>query len=136
MTLRSIFFVFILLLFVTSVSHPLLSQDPMSSQKLLENLKKKEFTGTTMDLDFDNVDLNRIFQRFELISGLDFDVDSNIHVVRKFTFKGIEWDKALHLVLLNLELELQKDGGILCHIRKLDACLIILYHHKTPWLIV
>ena len=113
MNLRSIFFVFLLLLFVTSVSHPLLSQDPMSSQKLLENLKKKEFTGATMDLDFDNVDLNRIFQRFELISGLDFDVDSNIHVVRKFTFKGIEWDKALHLVLLNLELELQKDGGIL-----------------------
>ncbi len=66
-----------------------------------------------MDLDFDNVDLNQIFQRFETISGLDFVVDPNIKGVRKFTFKGIEWDKALHLVLLNLELELQLDGGIL-----------------------
>ena len=110
---RPIFYIFLLLLCVQCVSFLLASEEPMSAQQLLENLKKREFKGAIMDLDFDNVDLNRIFQRFEIISGLDFMVDSNIHAVRKFTFKGIEWDKALHLVLLNLELELQRDGGIL-----------------------
>jgi AraC-like DNA-binding protein len=110
---RPYFSLFLLLVYIQGFSYPFSSQEPISAKQLLENLKKKEFKGAIMDLDFDNVDLNRIFQRFEIISGLDFMVDSNIHAVRKFTFKGIEWDKALHLVLLNLELELQKDGGIL-----------------------
>ena len=113
MKARPIFFIFLLLLNVLCVSYLLPSQEPISAQQLLENLKKREFKGAIMDLDFDNVDQNRIFQRFETISGLDFMVDSNIHTVRKFTFKGIEWDKALHLVLLNLDLELQMDGEIL-----------------------
>ena len=110
---RPIVVVFLLLLCVQCVSYSLPPQEPLSAQQLLENLKKREFMGAILDLDFDNIDLNRIFQRFEIISGLNFVVDPNINVVRKFTFKGIEWDKALHLVLLSLELELQMDGGTL-----------------------
>ena len=106
---RPIFFIFLLFLCAQCVSQSLPSQDLMTAQQLLKNLEKKEFKGAIIDLDFDNIDLNRIFQRFEIISGLDFMVDPKINVVGKFTFKGIEWDKALHLVLLNLELELQMD---------------------------
>jgi AraC-like DNA-binding protein len=102
-----------LLLFVQCVFCSLPPPEHLTARQLLGNLKKKEFKGAVMDLDFDNVDPNHIFQRFETISGLNFVVEPNIKGLRKFTFKGIEWDKALHLVLLNLELELQLDGGIL-----------------------
>jgi len=88
-------------------------QEPLTAPQLLENLKNREFTGEIMDFDFDNVDLQQIFQRFEDISGLEFVLDSDMNMVRKFTFMGIEWDRALHLVLLNLELELQLDGQTL-----------------------
>ena len=103
----------LLLLFIQCVLYSLPPPEHLTARQLLENLKKKEFKGAVMDLDFDNVDPNHIFQRFEIISGLDFVVDPNIKGLRKFTFKGIEWDKALNLVLLNIELELQLDGGIL-----------------------
>lgn len=85
----------------------------MTAKQLLDNLKKREFTGEIMDFDFENVALDRIFQRFEIISELDFEVESDDLVARKLTFKGIEWDRALYLVLLNLELELEADGGTL-----------------------
>jgi AraC-like DNA-binding protein len=66
-----------------------------------------------MDFDFDNVDLEEIFRRFEEVSGLEFVLDSDDETVRKFTFMNIEWDRALHLVLLNLDLVLQRDGQTL-----------------------
>ncbi len=107
---RPIFFTFLLLLFSQPVLFTLPSQESMSSRQLLENLKTKEFKGAVMNLDFDSADLNQIFQRFESISGLDFIVDPTLKGVGKFSFKGIEWDRSLHLVLMNLELELQLDG--------------------------
>lgn len=110
---RLIVALILLLLIVLCISYSLSPQESLTAPQLLENLKNMDFTGEIMDLDFDNVDLHQIIQRFETISGLDFVVDSNIDGVRKFTFKGIEWDKALHLVLSNLELELQLEGETL-----------------------
>ena len=98
-------------LFMQGNSFLLFSETPNTAKQLLENIKNKEFTGTIMDFDFDNIDLQEIFQHFEAISGLNFKVDSELNVVRKFTFKGIEWDRALYLILLNLELELHWENG-------------------------
>lgn len=109
---KSLVVVFLLFLFIQGNSSPLHPPDPMTAKQLLENIKKREFTGEVMDFDFNNVDLNEIFQRFETISGFKFEVDSEINVVRKFSFKGLEWDKALYLILLNLELELRLDNGV------------------------
>jgi AraC-like DNA-binding protein len=103
----------LLFLFIQCVLYSLPPPEHLTARQLLENLEKKEFKGAVMDLNFDNVDPNHIFQRFESISGLDFVVDPKIEGVRKFTFKGIEWDKALHMVLLNLELDLELDNGVL-----------------------
>lgn len=113
MNTRTIYFLFLLHLCVPCISYLLPSEEPMSAQQLLENIKKREFKGAVMDLDFDNVSLDQIFQRFGIISGLEFMVDQNLNVARKFTFKQIEWDRALHLVLLNLELELKLNGKTL-----------------------
>jgi AraC-like DNA-binding protein len=84
----------------------------MTAKQLLENIKKREFTGEVMDFDFNNVDLNEIFRRFELISGFKFEIDLELNGARKFAFVGMEWDRALHLILLNLELELRLDNGV------------------------
>lgn len=104
-------------LFMQGNSLLLFSETPNTAKRLLENIKNKEFTGTIMDFDFDNIDLQEIFQHFEAISGLNFKVDSELNVVRKFTFKGIEWDKALHLILLNLDLELHWENGFI-HVKQ------------------
>lgn len=109
---KSIAFIFLLFLFIQGNSSPLHPQGPMTAKQLLENIKKREFTGEVMDLDFDNIDLNEIFRRFETISGFKIEVDPRLNGVRKFSFKGIEWDRALHLILLNLELDLRLDDGI------------------------
>jgi AraC-like DNA-binding protein len=101
-----------LLIFVPVVSSSL-PQEPLTAQQLLDNLERREFSGKVMDFDFDNVDLEEIFRRFEEISGLEFVLDSDDETVRKFTFMNIEWDRALHLVLLNLDLELERDGQTL-----------------------
>jgi len=100
-------------LFMQGNSFLLFSKTPNTAKQLLKNIKNKEFSGTIMDFDFDNIDLQEIFQHFEVISGLNFKVDSELNVVRKFTFKGIEWDKALHLILLNLDLELHWENGFI-----------------------
>ncbi|MCJ7680509.1 MAG: helix-turn-helix domain-containing protein, partial [Candidatus Aminicenantes bacterium] len=60
-----------------------------------------------------NIEVGRIFQRFEEISGLDFEFDAVGTIARKLTFMGVEWDRALHLVLMNLDLELRLDGDTL-----------------------
>ena len=65
---RSIAVVFMLLLFIQGDSSPLYSQNPMTAKQLLENIRKQEFTGEVMKFEFDNVGLDEIFQRFELIS--------------------------------------------------------------------
>jgi AraC-like DNA-binding protein len=109
---KSVAVVLLLFLFIQGNSSPLHPPDPMTAKQLLENIKKREFTGEVMDFNFNNVDLNQIFQRFETISGFKFEVDSEINIVRKFSFKGLEWDKVLYLILLNLELELQLDNGV------------------------
>ena len=109
---KSVTVVFLLFLFIVGKPSPLHPQSPMTAKQLLENIKKREFTGEVMDLDFNNVDLNEIFQRFETISGLKFEVEPQLNVVRKYSFAGIEWDRALHLILLNLELDLRLDDGI------------------------
>ena len=109
---KSIAVVFLLFLFIQGDSSPLYPQDSMTAKQLLENMKKREFAGEVMDIDFNNVDLNQIFKRFELISGFKFEVDPELDGVRKFAFEGIEWDKALYLILLNLELELRLDNGV------------------------
>lgn len=92
---------------------PLGSQTSLTARELVKNLRTKTFTGKIMDLDFDNVEVSQIFERFEEISGLDFEVDAIGKVARKLTFKGIEWDRGLHLVLLNLDLDLRLDGDTL-----------------------
>ena len=104
--------VFLLFLFVQGNSYPLHPNDPMTAKQLLENLKKREFTGETMDFDFDNIGLDEIFRRFELVSGFKFEVDTELNVARKFSFLGLEWDRALHLILLNMQLELRLDNGV------------------------
>lgn len=86
------------------------SQTPLTARELVRNLRTKSFTGETMDLDFDNIEVSLVFQRFEEISGLDFEFDAVGTIARKLTFKGIEWDRALHLVLMNLDLDLRLDG--------------------------
>ena len=109
---KSVAVVFLLFLFIQGNSSLLHPQDPMTPKQLLENIKKREFTGEVMDLDFNNIDLNEIFRRFETISGLKFEIDPELNVIRKYTFAGIEWDRALHLILLNLELDLRLDDGV------------------------
>lgn len=109
---KSVAVVFLLFLYIQGDSSPLHPQNPMTAKQLLENIKKREFTGEVMDFDFDNVDLKEIFQRFKIISGFEFEVDSELNVVRKFTFEGLEWDRAIYLILLNLELELRLDNGV------------------------
>jgi AraC-like DNA-binding protein len=108
---KSVAVVFLLFLFIQGDSSLLHPQDRMTAKQLLENIKKREFTGEVMDFDFNNVDLNEIFQRFETISGFKFEVDSELNVVRKFSFVGLEWDRTLYLILLNLELDLRLDNG-------------------------
>jgi AraC-like DNA-binding protein len=109
---KSVAVFFLLFLFIQGYSSPLHPQDPMTAKQLLENIKKREFTGEVMDFDFNNVDLNEIFRRFELISGFKFEIDLELNGARKFAFVGMEWDRALHLILLNLELELRLDNGV------------------------
>ena len=104
--------VFLLLLFIQGYSSPLYSEDPMAAKQLLENLKKREFTGEVMDFDFDNIGLDEIFRRFELVSGFRFEVDTDLRAARKFSFLRVEWDRALHLILLNMQLELRLDDGV------------------------
>jgi AraC-like DNA-binding protein len=82
-------------------------QAPLTARQLVSNLRTKSFTGEVMDLDFNRVEASRIFQRFEEISGLDFEFDAKETVGHKLTFKGVKWDKALYLVLTNLELDLK-----------------------------
>ena len=109
---KSVAVVFLLFLFIQGDSSPLHPQGPTTPKQLLENIKKREFTGEVMDFDFNNVDLNEIFQRFETISGFKFEVDSELNVVRNFSFVGLKWDRALYLILLNLELELRLDNDV------------------------
>ena len=109
---KSVAVVFLLFLFIQGDSSLLHPQGPTTPKQLLENIKKREFTGEVMDFDFNNVDLNEIFQRFETISGFKFEVDSELNVVRNFSFVGLKWDRALYLILLNLELELRLDNDV------------------------
>jgi AraC-like DNA-binding protein len=85
-------------------------QESLSARQLAKNLRSESFSGEIMDLDFDNVQADRIFQRFGEISGIEFSFEASIEVGRKLTFKGIEWDRALSLVLRNLDLDLKVDG--------------------------
>ncbi|MBN1271852.1 MAG: helix-turn-helix transcriptional regulator [Candidatus Aminicenantes bacterium] len=101
------------ILFNLGYASDLYPETPNTAMQLIKNIKNKKFTGEAMDFDFENTDLQGIFQKFETISGQHFKVDSELHVVRKFTFKGVEWDKALYLILLNLELELQWENGFI-----------------------
>jgi len=85
-------------------------QESLSARQLVKNLRSESFSGEIMDLDFDNVQTDRIFQRFGEISGIEFSFEASIEVGRKLTFKGIEWDRALSMVLRNLDLDLKVDG--------------------------
>jgi len=110
---KSCALVVLFFVFIQGYAFFLYPETPSTARLLIENIKNKEFTGTIMDFDFDNINLKEIFQRFELISGLNFEVDPEFNVVRKFTFKGIEWDRALYLILLNLDLDLRLEKDVI-----------------------
>jgi AraC-like DNA-binding protein len=110
---KSCFVAFLLFLFIQGNSSPLHPNTPKTAKELLKNLKNREFTGEVMDFDFDNIGLDEIFRRFELVSGFRFEVDTEMSAARKLSFLGVEWDKALHLILLNMQLELRLEDGLL-----------------------
>ena len=64
-----------------------------------------------MSFDFHDSDVHQVFQRFEDISGIEFVLKIDIPNVPQLKFMGVEWDRALSLVLRNLELELEPDGS-------------------------
>jgi len=82
----------------------------MTPRQLLRNIHKKSFTGEVMDFDFDGIAASKIFRHFEEISGLTFQIDADLMVARKLAFLGVEWDRALYLVLRNLDLDLKLEG--------------------------
>jgi len=90
-------------------ARPVGQQAPLTARQLVNNLRTKSFTGEVMDLNFNHVEASRIFQRFEEISGLNFEFDANETVGKRMTFKGVKWDKGLYLVLTNLDLDLKLD---------------------------
>ena len=92
------------------------AQDPgekTSARQFLENMKKKDFQGEILELDFGQTDLRTIFDRFERISGLEFEVPPEFNYRRFYTFRSIEWDRALDLILHGCNLELYLEGEIL-----------------------
>lgn len=78
----------------------------MSPKQLIENFKKKEFTGESYDFKFQDARLDMIMKFFSHVTGLNFVFNPGVEGTVTYTLNKIPWDKALYLFLEQNGLEL------------------------------
>jgi AraC-like DNA-binding protein len=89
----------------------------ISVEELLNNLKKGQYSGKSIDLDLEEAGIETLISRLEKSSGLSFELSSNIpHQSlgkRDYKFKQVPWDQILSLVLIEFSLEpVLRDGTV------------------------
>jgi AraC-like DNA-binding protein len=102
----------------------------MPVEELIENIKTESYTGKPIDLDLENAGIEMLFSRLETISGLSFELSTNIpaQILAKKTyhFQQVPWDRILALVLKEFSLEaVPIDGGMYVRPKENDMVQII-----------
>jgi AraC-like DNA-binding protein len=72
---------------------------PDSAAKLLANIKKKRFSGKTININFKDADVKDIMSIFSRISQIDIKIDPVIDEQMTCTAKNIPWDQAFDFFL-------------------------------------
>lgn len=86
----------------------------MKVERLLQNLKTGQYSGETIDLNLEDVDLKTVVTQFGEFSGIPFELSPDIPTepMRSWTYKckGVPWDQVLALVIQEFNFEAVPKG--------------------------
>lgn len=89
----------------------------LTARDLVHNLKNKTYSGDPVELRFTDAGLVEILAKFEEVSGLVFKIGPSVDLersgLRRYSFLGFAWDRALDSVLSDFGLELRLADGTL-----------------------
>ena len=74
--------------------------------------KTRQFTGHTVSLDFEGVDLRAVLRTFSDVSGLNMVIDPDVNGTVDIKLTDVPWDQALDVVLKGQGLDYTVDGTI------------------------
>lgn len=89
------------------------SKPVMSPKQLLKNFKNKKYTGDTRSYHLCKQDLAQLLLHFARDTGLNIFIKSGVQGLVTCELVNIAWDRALHLLLEQNDLEIKLDGSIL-----------------------
>lgn len=91
----------------------------LTPRQLIENLKKRKFSGKIISFQFERADVRDLLSVFSRISGIKMEVDPEVKELMTCSGKLIPWDKALDFFLRENRLYATLDGDII-RIRPVD----------------
>jgi type IV pilus assembly protein PilQ len=72
----------------------------------------RQFTGHTVSLDFEGVDLRAVLRTFSDVSGLNLVIDPDVQGTVDIKLTDVPWDQALDVILRGNQLDYTVDGTI------------------------
>jgi type IV pilus assembly protein PilQ len=83
-----------------------------ASQDLPQQSQPRQFTGHTVSLDFEGVDLRAVLRTFSDVSGLNLVIDPDVNGTVDIKLTDVPWDQALDVILRGNQLDYTVDGTI------------------------
>jgi type IV pilus assembly protein PilQ len=94
---------------------PLQRQQPPTGQQTAQEptaSQPRQYTGHTVSLDFEGVDLRAVLRTFSDVSGLNIVIDPDVQGTVDVKLTDVPWDQALDVVLKGQGLDYTVDGTI------------------------
>jgi len=76
------------------------------------NRPQRQYTGHTVSLDFEGVDLRAVLRTFSDVSGLNMVIDPDVQGTVDIILTDVPWDQALDVILRGNQLDYTVDGTI------------------------
>jgi type IV pilus secretin PilQ/predicted competence protein len=73
---------------------------------------QRQYTGHTVSLDFEGVDLRAVLRTFSDVSGLNMVIDPDVQGTVDIKLTDVPWDQALDVILRGNQLDYSVDGTI------------------------
>ena len=87
-------------------------QPPATPVPQRQGDQQRQYTGHTISLDFEGVDLRAVLRTFADVSGLNMVIDPDVQGTVDIKLTDVPWDQALDVILRGNQLDYSVDGTI------------------------
>ncbi len=88
------------------------SPPPGGTTTTQQESQTRQYTGHTISLDFEGVDLRAVLRTFADVSGLNMVIDPDVQGTVDIKLTDVPWDQALDIILKGNQLDYSVDGTI------------------------